>query len=85
MSTHVSPSDAASTRPASEARYARLARMIATDQCVILDGATGTELIEVGGQRPELDEHLWGLTAILDSPERRQGASTAATSTSAAT
>ena len=51
-----------------EGRYARLARMIATDTCVILDGATGTELIEVGGQRPEVEEHLWGVTAILDSP-----------------
>ena len=51
-------------------RYGRLARMIATDQCVILDGAIGTELIKVGGQRPEVEEHVWGLTALLDSPER---------------
>jgi S-methylmethionine-dependent homocysteine/selenocysteine methylase/SAM-dependent methyltransferase len=51
-----------------EVRYARLQRLIATDRCVILDGATGTELIEVGGERPEVDEHLWGVTAILDSP-----------------
>ncbi len=51
-------------------RYGRVARMIATDQCVILDGAIGTELIKVGGQRPEVEEHVWGLTALLDSPER---------------
>jgi S-methylmethionine-dependent homocysteine/selenocysteine methylase/SAM-dependent methyltransferase len=51
-----------------EDRYARLSRLIATDTCVILDGAVGTELIEVGGQRPEVEEHLWGVTAILDSP-----------------
>lgn len=51
-----------------EDRYARLQRLIATDRCVILDGATGTELIEVGGERPEVEEHLWGLTAIRDSP-----------------
>jgi S-methylmethionine-dependent homocysteine/selenocysteine methylase/SAM-dependent methyltransferase len=51
-----------------EDRYARLLRLIATDRCVILDGATGTELIEVGGERPEVEEHLWGVTAILDSP-----------------
>jgi S-methylmethionine-dependent homocysteine/selenocysteine methylase/SAM-dependent methyltransferase len=58
---------------APEERYARLQRLIATDCCVILDGATGTELIEVGGERPEVEEHLWGLTAILDSPAAVQG------------
>jgi S-methylmethionine-dependent homocysteine/selenocysteine methylase/SAM-dependent methyltransferase len=50
-------------------RYARLTRMIATDQCVILDGANGTELIKVRGGRPEVEEHVWGLTALLDAPE----------------
>jgi S-methylmethionine-dependent homocysteine/selenocysteine methylase/SAM-dependent methyltransferase len=44
--------------------------MIATDECVLLDGATGTELIEVRGQPPEAEEHLWGVTAILDAPEQ---------------
>ncbi|HYZ82474.1 MAG TPA: homocysteine S-methyltransferase family protein [Solirubrobacteraceae bacterium] len=43
--------------------------LIATDRCVILDGATGTELIGVSGTRPELDEHLWGLNALLDAPD----------------
>ncbi len=43
--------------------------MIATDQCVILDGATGTELIKVGGERPEVEEHVWGLTALVDDPQ----------------
>lgn len=51
-----------------EDRYARLTRLIATDRCVMLDGATGTELIEVGGAPPEVEEHLWGVTAILDAP-----------------
>ncbi|MFL5862875.1 MAG: homocysteine S-methyltransferase family protein, partial [Solirubrobacteraceae bacterium] len=50
-------------------RYARLTRMIATDQCVILDGANGTELIKVRGVRPEVEEHVWGLTALLDAPD----------------
>jgi S-methylmethionine-dependent homocysteine/selenocysteine methylase/SAM-dependent methyltransferase len=50
-------------------RYARLARMIATDRCVILDGANGTELIKVRGERPEVEEHVWGLTALLDAPD----------------
>ena len=50
-------------------RYSRISKTIATDTCVILDGATGTELIDVGGARPETDEHLWGVTAIIDSPD----------------
>jgi S-methylmethionine-dependent homocysteine/selenocysteine methylase/SAM-dependent methyltransferase len=50
-------------------RYARIAGLIATDRCVILDGAIGTELIQVSGRRPEVDEHLWGLTAILTAPD----------------
>jgi S-methylmethionine-dependent homocysteine/selenocysteine methylase/SAM-dependent methyltransferase len=49
-------------------RYARIARLIATDRCVLLDGATGTELIDVRGRRPETEEHLWGVTEIMDSP-----------------
>jgi S-methylmethionine-dependent homocysteine/selenocysteine methylase/SAM-dependent methyltransferase len=49
-------------------RYARLMHMIATDRPVILDGANGTELIDVSGERPEVEEHLWGLTAIVDAP-----------------
>jgi S-methylmethionine-dependent homocysteine/selenocysteine methylase/SAM-dependent methyltransferase len=59
--------DAELDRP--EERYARVQRLIATDRCVVLDGAVGTELIEVAGQRPELEEHLWGLTALLDCPD----------------
>ena len=43
--------------------------LIARDRCVVLDGATGTELIEVAGDRPEREEHLWGLSAILDTPD----------------
>jgi S-methylmethionine-dependent homocysteine/selenocysteine methylase/SAM-dependent methyltransferase len=54
-------------RPAD--RYERIVRMIATDRCVILDGANGTELIAATGERPEVEEHLWGLTAILDAPD----------------
>ncbi|MGA9858609.1 MAG: homocysteine S-methyltransferase family protein [Solirubrobacteraceae bacterium] len=50
-------------------RYARIMRMIATERCVILDGANGTELIKVRGVRPEVEEHLWGLTALIDAPD----------------
>ena len=52
-----------------ESNYARVTGMIATDRCVILDGAIGTELIKVGGERPEVEEHLWGLTALIDQPD----------------
>jgi homocysteine S-methyltransferase len=55
-----------------EVGYARVMALIATDRCVLLDGATGTELIGVHGQRPEVDEHLWGLTAIVDAPDEVQ-------------
>jgi S-methylmethionine-dependent homocysteine/selenocysteine methylase/SAM-dependent methyltransferase len=59
----------ATDRAQAVTRYGRLMGLIATDQCVMLDGATGTELIGVSGQRPEVEEHLWGLTALLDSPD----------------
>ncbi len=51
-------------------RYARIKSLIAGDRCVLLDGATGSELIEVAGNRPEEEEHLWGMSAICDSPQR---------------
>ena len=54
-------------------RYSRVMGLIATDKCVILDGATGTELIGVTGQRPEVEEHLWGLTARDRVARRREG------------
>lgn len=60
--------DAGAERDGTEGRYERLMRLIATDRPVIMDGATGTQLIRVGGERPELEEHLWGLTAILEAP-----------------
>jgi len=49
-------------------RYSRVAQMIASEQCVVLDGAIGTELVAVKRERPELEEHVWGVTAILDEP-----------------
>jgi S-methylmethionine-dependent homocysteine/selenocysteine methylase/SAM-dependent methyltransferase len=49
--------------------HARIMDLVASQRCVVLDGATGTELIEVLGDRPELEEHLWGLSAILDAPD----------------
>jgi len=49
-------------------RYERLSQLIANDRCVVLDGAVGTELIDVTGERPELDMQLWGITAIVHDP-----------------
>src|SRR5262245_7391285 len=57
-----------SLAPGAADRYARIAELIATDRCVVLDGAIGTELIDVSGERPELEEHLWGVTAIVRKP-----------------
>lgn len=59
---------ATDAEPEREGPYGRLVHMIAGDRCVVLDGATGTELIEVGGERPEVQESLWGVTAVLDAP-----------------
>lgn len=44
--------------------------MIASDRCVLLDGATGSELVEISGNRPEVEEHLWGVSAIVEAPDR---------------
>ena len=54
-------------------RYARIAELISADRCVVLDGAIGTELIDVSGDRPEVEEHLWGVTAIVDNPAAVKG------------
>jgi S-methylmethionine-dependent homocysteine/selenocysteine methylase/SAM-dependent methyltransferase len=53
-----------------EVGYARLEQMIATGRCLVLDGAVGTELLEIGGAPPERDEAYWGVGAILEAPER---------------
>jgi S-methylmethionine-dependent homocysteine/selenocysteine methylase/SAM-dependent methyltransferase len=69
VTAHLTPLDgSADVAAGAEGRYERLTRLIATDQPVIMDGATGTALIRVAGERPELEEHLWGLTAILEAP-----------------
>ena len=55
--------------PRADDSYALIAEKIATERCVILDGATGTELFDVDGHRPEVDDHMWGVSALADSPE----------------
>ena len=65
--------------------YARVAQMIATDRCVILDGAIGTELIDVGRHAPRARRAPLGPDRDPRRARRGQGRCTAATSTSAAT
>lgn len=38
----------------------------------MLDGAIGTELIDVPGERPEVEEHLWGVIATVEDPAQVQ-------------
>jgi homocysteine S-methyltransferase len=52
--------------------YRRIERMIATDRCVILDGATGTELFDASGARPEVDDRMWGVGALIEAPSQVQ-------------
>ncbi len=59
--------------PKLAAGYARIAQLIGADRCVVLDGAIGTELIDVSGARPEVEAHLWGITAIIDDPAKVKG------------
>jgi len=44
-------------------------RLIVTDRCVMLDGGTATELEEVAEDRPELEERLWGTSALVNQPD----------------
>lgn len=61
--------DATAPRRGSEP-YEAIVRKIATDRAVILDGATGTELFEVEGRRPEVDDHMWGVAAINEADRK---------------
>ncbi len=47
----------------------RIQRLIVTDRCVMLDGGTATELEEVAEDRPELEERLWGTSALVNQPD----------------
>jgi homocysteine S-methyltransferase len=54
--------------PAIAGGYTRILELIEANRCILLDGAIGTELIEVSGVPPERDEHLWGLQTLADNP-----------------
>jgi S-methylmethionine-dependent homocysteine/selenocysteine methylase/SAM-dependent methyltransferase len=49
--------------------YERIESAIEMEHCVLLDGAMGTELPQVGQPGAALDERLWGTRALIDSPE----------------
>jgi S-methylmethionine-dependent homocysteine/selenocysteine methylase/SAM-dependent methyltransferase len=50
--------------------FARVTRAIEEDRCIVLDGATGTELPRLAA-RPgrDVDERLWGTRALIDTPD----------------
>jgi S-methylmethionine-dependent homocysteine/selenocysteine methylase/SAM-dependent methyltransferase len=63
------PAGRAGDRHASPA-FRRVAGMIASDRCVILDGAMGTELPRVAhGVAAGAEERLWGTRALVDTPD----------------
>ncbi len=49
--------------------YRRIEQLLAHDQCVILDGATGTELPSTYSAGTPLAEELWGTRALIDEPD----------------
>jgi len=61
------PMDTA-TPPVSAATR-RIRSMIAENRCVLLDGATGTELGGKAGLRPGAQEPLWATRALVDAPD----------------
>lgn|GEM_PF-130371 len=63
------PADGASGAGEPRSAYERIQRLIVTDKCVMLDGGTATELEEVAEDRPELEERLWGTSALVNQPD----------------
>jgi S-methylmethionine-dependent homocysteine/selenocysteine methylase/SAM-dependent methyltransferase len=49
--------------------YQRIQHLLDSDQCVILDGATGTELPSTYSTGAPLDEELWGTRALIEDPD----------------
>ena len=63
------PADGAPDAGEPRNAYERVQRLIVTDRCVMLDGGTATELEEVAEDRPELEERLWGTSALVNQPD----------------
>jgi S-methylmethionine-dependent homocysteine/selenocysteine methylase len=57
-----------------DSRYQRVLELIGSERCVVLDGAIGTELIDVTGAPPEVDEQLWGTRQVIENPARVKAA-----------
>ncbi|MDX6275854.1 MAG: hypothetical protein QOJ92_3064 [Frankiales bacterium] len=53
--------------------YRRISDKLAARECVILDGATGTELPGVSDAEHALDERLWGTRALLEESAAVRG------------
>lgn len=66
------PADGMSDAGQPRNAYERVQRLIVTDRCVMLDGGTATELDEVAHDRPELEERLWGTSALVNQPDAVQ-------------
>jgi len=56
----------AAAPPAVSGAAGRIRSLIAEQRCVLLDGATGTEL---GGMLLGAEEPLWGTRALVDAPD----------------
>jgi S-methylmethionine-dependent homocysteine/selenocysteine methylase/SAM-dependent methyltransferase len=68
MSALGSPAAIDAPAPLASAAYERIVRLIASERCVILDGGTATELPALAADAPELDEKLWGTSALVHAP-----------------
>ncbi|MQA17507.1 MAG: hypothetical protein GEV09_26455, partial [Pseudonocardiaceae bacterium] len=49
--------------------YRYIEELLASDRCVLLDGATGTELPRAYGGGTPLDEEIWGTRALIEAPD----------------
>jgi homocysteine S-methyltransferase len=49
--------------------YRYIQDLLERDQCVVLDGATGTELPRTYSAGTPLDEELWGTRALVEAPQ----------------
>jgi S-methylmethionine-dependent homocysteine/selenocysteine methylase/SAM-dependent methyltransferase len=59
---------ATSVDPFASAACRRIRALIAENRCVLLDGATGTELGGKAELRPGVEEPLWATRALVDAP-----------------
>jgi homocysteine S-methyltransferase len=49
--------------------YRHIQDLLAQEHCVVLDGATGTELPRTYSAGTPLDEELWGTRALIEAPQ----------------